>query len=218
MAHFYVTANYEMNTKTTQAAKTAATVCMKIICLFILIWLITFSVKAGALNYYTNPVEKFNLTQGMDTAFKKTDPNLIYTTRDYYFDLTQSTFGNIAIKDFTMLLTFNIGVTMKDEIKQIGFKEADMDFALKQGSSNYAIQEFTKYEHSFIQKENKIVITFYPDKTKTATSSKTSSSSVNIIEKCTFNGVVKKQGVTGLFTFYFSSGSAFEIQFNPGIK
>lgn len=134
--------------------------------------------------------------------------DLIYTTRDFYFDMQPSCpTEQFCHKDFSMILTFDIAVTMQDEIKDIGFKSADMEF-LARGSAKQSFQpmKFTKYEHTFTKEGKKLSITFYPDKgTGTAPQP---------ITKCQFDGYVReKGGAAGNFVFYLSNGSTYSFQF-----
>lgn len=217
MTQIYLNNYWYMITKKMHAVRAFANICMKFICFSILMWLIVSSVKAANIPVYPEVQQE----EVPDTSFNRNDPSLIYTTREYYFDLQPYTYGSMVIKDFSMLITFNIGVTMKDEIKQLGFKEADMDFSIKQGSGGFVSQTFSKYDNTFTRTGNKISITFYPDKPKTASTAKTATASTSkssAVTKCEFTGVVKNAGVTGMFTFYFSSGDPVQIQFNPGLK
>lgn len=207
MAQFYFITFSEMTKKRIRAIEATTRVFIKILCTVILIWLVAFSVKAGI------PVQAE--TPGycsLDTGLKKTDPSLIYKKQDYYFDLQPYSANGIYIKDFLFILTFDVGVTMKQEIRQIAFKNADMSFNLKLGSNSYLQQKFSKYTQTFSDKDKKIFITFLPDKTATASSTKTTTK--NSITKCDFSGVIRNGGAEGTFTFYFASGEKIPVNFN----
>ena len=55
--------------------------------------------------------------------------DLIHTTREFYFDMQDGcpTEG-FCLEDFSMILTFDVGVTMQDEIREADFKDADLSF------------------------------------------------------------------------------------------
>ncbi|MFN0274889.1 MAG: hypothetical protein ACKVPJ_04025 [Chitinophagales bacterium] len=199
-----------MTKRSLRALEAATRVCVKIIFTVILLGLVVFSVKAET------PVRKeFSVLHPIDTGLKKTDPSLIYKKQDYYFDLQPYTANGISIKDFLFILTFDVGVTMKQEIRQIAFRDADMSFSLKFGSSSpYAQQKFSKHTQTFSEKDRKILITFIPDKSSSTNSASKSSATKNSITKCEFSGVVKNNGAEGTFTFYFTNGENIPVLFN----
>ena len=145
-----------------------------------------------------------------DTTFRRTDPSLIYTTREFFFDAPAGTYGDkIFIKDFEMILVFNVGINSRNQIKQIGFKKAILDFNVKGSSSpGFATQKFSKYNSEFSDATSTVKLTFFPDRA--------SKSSVSPeVQKCIFNGTVHDNGVTGDMLVFTPAGDSFHIQFNP---
>lgn len=137
-----------------------------------------------------------------DTSFKKNNPNLLYTTKDFYIEVPNNCYdGNVCVQDFFLILTFNVGINGNNEIKQIGFKDADIEFLSKTASGkSYVKQTFTKYESSSAENGWNVKVVFYPDK---ATS--TSPTPVNKFE---FNGNVKQNHISGTLTFYSAVGQS----------
>jgi hypothetical protein len=171
--------------------------------------LVAFSIKAENTIVY----EK-TLAHTIDTGLIRTDPNLIYTSKEFYFDMQPYSYGNTSIKDFIFILTFHVGVNLKEEIKQIAFKNANMHFALKVGTSAFVTQTFTQYTQTFTDVDRKITITFIPDKPKAATTAKTPTAKTSAITKCVFSGTIKNKGADGVFTFYFSNGDQLPVTFS----
>lgn len=196
--------------KKNQIVSALSFIFLKCVCVIIMLWIIISSVHAHSAHPIWCNSELLMFKHEVDSGLKKTDPNLIYTTREYFFNLQPIDLGNMYVKDFNMMLIFDIGVTMKDEVKQIGFKEATMDFNAKQGGGAFSALKFSKYITDFNTATRKIILTFYPDKPK-------STQTKQPVTKCIFNGIVKKAGVTGLFTFYFPNGETQDVEFNPGL-
>ncbi len=135
-----------------------------------------------------------------DTTFKKDNPKLIYTTRDFYIDLDPDCYStNICLQDFSLILTFNIGMNYSQEVKQIGFKDAELLFSSK-GSTDktYVKQTFKKYESVSLENGWNVKVIFYPDKSTTA--------ATQAVSKFEFNGVVKQNSISGTLTFYSKTG------------
>ena len=135
-----------------------------------------------------------------DTTFKKDNPKLIYTTRDFYIDLDPDCYStNVCLQDFSLILTFNIGMNYSQEVKQIGFKDAELLFASKSPTDKtYINQTFKKYESVSLENGWNVKVIFYPDKPTT--------SAVPAVSKFEFNGVVKQTSISGTLTFYSKSG------------
>ncbi len=136
-----------------------------------------------------------------DTAFKKTNPNLLYTTRDYFISIPDNCYeGDFCLSGFSLILTFNIGVDSKQVVKQIGFHSADLDLASKPSSAKtFVEQDFSQYKPVSSEDGWKIVLSFFPDKTN--------STAKGAITKCVFDGTVGQKGVKGKVIFYTATGS-----------
>ena len=135
-----------------------------------------------------------------DTSFKKDNPRLIYTTRDFYIDLDPDCYStNVCLQDFYLILTFNIGMNSSQEVKQIGFKDAELQFFSKNASEKtFVKQTFKKYESVSLEDGWNVKVIFYPDKPATTTA--------QAVSKFEFNGVVKQNSISGTLTFYSKTG------------
>lgn len=135
-----------------------------------------------------------------DTTFQKTNPNLLYTTKDFYIEVPTNCYnGNVCVKDFFLILTFNVGINGNNEIKQIGFKDADIEFYSKTTTGKtYLKQTFTKYEHVSAENGWNVTVIFYPDKP--------AGSASLAVNKFEFNGNVKQNHISGTLTFHTAQG------------
>ncbi len=135
-----------------------------------------------------------------DTSFKKDNPKLIYTTRDFYIDLDPDCYStNVCLQDFSLILTFNIGMDYSQEVKQIGFKDAELLFSSKGSTEKtFVKQTFKKYESVSLENGWSVKVIFYPDKPATSTA--------QAVSKFEFNGVVKQNSISGTLTFYSKTG------------
>lgn len=142
-----------------------------------------------------------------DTTFKKTNPNLLYTTRDYFISIPDNCYeGDFCLNGFSLILTFNIGIDSKQVVKQIGFHSADLDLASKTSTAKFYVdQEFSQYKPVSSENGWKLNLAFYPDKTTT--------SAKGAITKCVFDGTVGQRSVSGKVIFYTAEGS-FEMMIN----
>jgi hypothetical protein len=105
-----------------------------------------------------------------------------------------------------MLLTFNVGVTEKNELRQISFKKAVLDVSAKDISeTTFAVQNFDQHEFTFNEPAKQISVTFLPDKTALTP----------VIQKCVFDGVIRESGITGELTFFMQSGEPVKVVINP---
>jgi len=136
-----------------------------------------------------------------DTSFKRDNPNLLYTTRDYYIFVPNDCYGgNLCINDFGLVMTFNIGMDSKKQVKQIGFHSADLDLYSKSTSGgNYVMQQFSNYKPVSTQDGWKVNVAFYPDKTNSTVK--------GVVQKCVFDGTVDGSGISGKLTFYTTTGN-----------
>ncbi len=135
-----------------------------------------------------------------DTSFKKDNPKLIYTTRDFYIDLDPDCYStNICLQEFYLIMTFNIGMNYSQEVKQIGFKDAELEFYSKNSTEKtFVKQTFKKYESFSLENGWNVKVIFYPDKPI--------GSSAQAVNKFEFNGVVKQTSISGTLTFYSKTG------------
>ena len=142
-----------------------------------------------------------------DTAFKKKDPNLIYTTRDYFISIPDDCYsGGLCLSEFSLILTFNVGVDLKQNVKQIGFNSADLDFNSKpQAGKSFVTQKFPKYVPVASQDGWAVTITFYPEAS--------ASTPKGVVQKCVFDGVVQQRNIAGKLIFYMAGGT-YEISIN----
>jgi len=133
---------------------------------------------------------------GADTSFKKDNPNLLYTTRDFYINLDPDCYSsNVCLQDFFLVLTFNVGMNSSQQVKQIGFKDAALEFFSKgKTEKTFVKQTFKKYEYVSAEEGWNVKVVFYPDKPANAASP--------TVNKFEFNGVVKQNSISGTLTFY----------------
>ena len=131
-----------------------------------------------------------------DTTFKKDNPQYFYTIRDFYVDVPESCIGNsLCLKEFYLVFTFNVGMNSAQEVKQIGFKDADLEFhSKKPADKSFVKQTFTKYESVSSQNGWVVKVTFFPDKTN--------SSLPASVTRCEFDGKVAAQHMSGNLIFY----------------
>ncbi len=136
-----------------------------------------------------------------DTSFKRTNPNLLYTTRDYYIAIPDDCYtSGLCLNEFSLILRFNIGVDSKQSVKQIGFHSAYLDFNSKAtAAATFITQDFSKYSPISSQDGWKVQITFYPDQKGTAPK--------GVVQKCVFDGLIQQKGVSGKLTFYMAGGT-----------
>ena len=94
-----------------------------------------------------------------------TAEDLIYTSRDFFFHIgTGCPQESVCLDEFQMILTFDIGVTMQDEIKEAAFREADLSFVAKPNSTGtfrpFAVE---RVESDFDAANRSVDLTFYPE-------------------------------------------------------
>jgi len=137
-----------------------------------------------------------------DSTFQKNNPNLLYTTKDFYIEvLTNCYNGNVCVKDFFLILTFNVGINGANEIKQIGFKDADIEFYSKTtAGKTYVKQTFTKYESISAENGWNVKVIFYPDKAPGGLAT--------AVNKFEFSGNVKQNHISGTLTFHSAAGQS----------
>ena len=135
-----------------------------------------------------------------DSTFKKDNPKLLYTTKDFYIEVPTDCYNdNICIQNFFLIMTFNVGVNGNSEIKQIGFKDAKIEFSSKpMAGKTYVKQTFTKYESVSAEDGWNVKVVFFPDKAPGA--------ATPAVNKFEFNGVVKQNRIVGTLTFYTAKG------------
>ncbi len=140
-----------------------------------------------------------------DTTFKRTNPDLLYTTRDFYIDVPTDCYGGqICLKDFFLVVTFNIGMNTSQEVKQIGFRDAGVEFYSKMPAENtFRKQTFGEYSYSSQLDGWKVNIVFTPDKD--------GSSVPPAVKQFVFDGTVAQNQISGMLTFYLKSGEIFNI-------
>lgn len=143
-----------------------------------------------------------------DTTFKKNDPSLYYTTRDFYIDVPADCYeGQVCLQDFALILTFNVGINSRQEVKQIGFKDADLEFKSKSpGEHTYVTQTFDKYRSQSQLDGWKVNVIFDPDKVAGTTAPS--------VKQFVFDGTVSQNHIQGILTFYLKSGEIFKININ----
>jgi hypothetical protein len=167
-----------------------------------------FAAIAIATSSLATPMYAGNNTPtDTDTVFKKTNPNLLYTTRDYFISIPDNCYGDeFCLSGFSLILTFNIGIDSKQVVKQIGFHSADLDLASKPSTGKtFVDQDFSQYKPVSSENGWKLNLAFFPDKT-TATAK-------GAITKCVFDGTVGQKGVSGKVIFYTADGT-FEMTIN----
>jgi len=100
---------------------------------------------------------------GADTSFKKDNPNLLYTTRDFYINLDPDCYSsNVCLQDFFLVLTFNVGMNSSQQVKQIGFKDAALEFFSKgKTEKTFVKQTFKKYEYVSADSSNVCLQDFF---------------------------------------------------------
>ena len=63
--------------------------------------------------------QSFASENSADTTFKKDNPNLLYTTKDFYIEVPTDCYNdNLCIQNFFLILTFNVGINGNNEIKR----------------------------------------------------------------------------------------------------
>lgn len=136
-----------------------------------------------------------------DSTFLRNNPNLLYTTKDFYIEVTPNCYnGNVCVKDFFLILTFNVGINGANEIKQIGFKDADIEFYSKPAAGKtYVKQTFSKYESVSAENGWNVKVIFYPDKIAGAATA---------VNKFEFSGTVKQSHISGTLTFHSAAGQS----------
>ncbi|HNJ88994.1 MAG TPA: hypothetical protein PLT99_05920 [Chitinophagales bacterium] len=134
-----------------------------------------------------------------DTSFQRTNPKLLYTTRDYFVNIPDNCMSDeLCVKDFSFILTFNVGINTAQEIKQIGFKEADLDFMGKTAAAQtYKPHTFTKYTSSSTNNGYSFTIDFIPDKAE---------GKMPVIEKFVFSGTITSGNLSGIMRFQTKNG------------
>lgn len=162
--------------------------------------LITTTLLSFQTTFAVNP-------EPQDTTFKKNNPKYFYTIRDYYVDVPTSCIGKLCLKDVYLVFTFNIAMNGSQEVKQIGFKEADLEFQSKKlADKTFVKQTFTKYESISSQNGWAVKVTFFPDKTN--------SSLPPSVIRCEFDGTVTANNVSGNLIFYSTQGELSRIVIN----
>ncbi len=144
--------------------------------------------------------QSFASENSADTTFKKDNPNLLYTTKDFYIEVPTDCYNdNLCIQNFFLILTFNVGINGNNEIKQIGFKDADIEFNSKPATGKtYIKQTFSKYESVSAENGWNVKVVFFPDKP--------AGNYAAFVTKFEFNGSIKQNHIVGTLTFYTAKG------------
>lgn len=135
---------------------------------------------------------------------------LIHTTREYYFDVPDAQYSDaLYISDFSMILVFNIGVTMQNELKEIHFKSGSLSLNEKPSPGGQAMmQRFGKCSAS-IDQGSRLKLEFFPD-------TENGKSGSGGLSRCTFEGTLQDGNISGVLTLFLRSGEPVHIQVNPG--
>jgi len=140
---------------------------------------------------------------------KEETPDLIYTTRQYYFDVQSGCLNNeLCLDKVQFIITMDVGVTMQDEVKQAAFRSAKLKY-LASGTQNgkWVIVDCNEYEHVYDSANKSVIINFEPGYSDNAT--------VHPVSKCKFSGKLKeKGGMEGLLNFTLPSQKNIQVRFN----
>lgn len=141
-----------------------------------------------------------------DTTFKKDNPKLLYTTRDYYIEVPANCYGDaVCVQEFSLIMTFNVGINSSNEIKQIGFKNAVLEFKGKSiAGQTYKPHTFSKYSAVSSNNGYSVKVDFIPDKANGMTP---------VLEKFVFTGNVTNNHISGVLQFHTKTSVA-EVMLN----
>ncbi len=149
-----------------------------------------------------------NVFTGPDTTLKYYK-DVIYTHRDFYFDVLPDCWDGIGcIDNFKLIITYNIAVTDNDIIKDADFSSGLLEFNSKRDKSGQLLKQYFKISEKVFNREGyKTQITFVPDLSKYGKSKP-------VFSKCIFKGYLKpKGGCAGTFYFYTPSGESIQVAF-----
>lgn len=135
--------------------------------------------------------------------------DLIYTTRQYYFDISDGCLSDeLCVSSVSLIITMDVGVTMKDEVKKAAFRKAELNFLGASGpSGQWQKVECPEYAHKYDSGTMKVEIRFAPDYASEVAS--------RPVTACVFNGIVReKGGIAGQLSFTLPSGRNELIRFN----
>ncbi|MEZ5013370.1 MAG: hypothetical protein R2794_03700 [Chitinophagales bacterium] len=137
-----------------------------------------------------------------DTSFKRSDPSLLYTTREYFIDISDDCYGNVVcIQDMFMLVRFNVGIDRSQTIHQIGFKNVDLSFEAKAPmATSYTKYATTKCTSKSTQNGWNVFLEMYPGQAG------------SLVQKCTFDAKVEQHHISGILTFYMQDGTTSVIR------
>jgi len=157
------------------------------------------SIIAGATLTMSLFLSTSLFANGADTVFAKTNPNLLYTTRDFYIEIPANCYSeSLCIQDFFLIMTFNIGIDAKQVVQQAGFEGADLECSLKpEKATTFRKHTFTKYQSSVTDNGFGVIVEFTPDKINGAAPS---------ITKFVFTGKMHGDSLKGMLAFHTASG------------
>jgi len=134
-----------------------------------------------------------------DTVFRKDNPNLLYTTKDYYIELPNDCYSDIVcLQDFFLIMTFNVGIDGSNTIKQAGYKDADMECNAKApAGTTYKAYSFKETKHTITDDGYGVQVEFAPEKKEGAPP---------YLQKFEFTGKMQNGRLKGMLTFTTPKG------------
>ena len=134
-----------------------------------------------------------------DTAFQKTNPNLLYTTKDFYIELPANCYGDaICVQDFFLIMTFDVGIDGTNTIRQAQYKNAEMECSAKTAAgTTYKKYDFKESKTTITDNGYGVVVEFLPV---------TTTGWQPYLQKFTFSGKMQGESLTGMLSFHTPKG------------
>lgn len=134
-----------------------------------------------------------------DTTFRKDNPNLLYTTKDFYIEIPTNCYSEVVcVEEFFLILTFNVGIDGSNTIRQAGYKDGDMECNAKApAATTYRAYSFKETKHVITDNGYGVQVEFAPQKTDGAPP---------YLQKFEFTGKMQNGALKGMLTFTTPKG------------
>ena len=135
----------------------------------------------------------------VDTTFDRSNPKLLYTTREFYVDVPAGCYSNqLCLQDFFMIVQFNVGIDAGNVVRQAGFRTAELECMAKTIKGT-TYQKFTITEFTSTITDNGFGVIFegVPD----ATAAKSGA-----LQKFSFTGRMNGNSLSGVLQFHTPGG------------
>jgi len=134
-----------------------------------------------------------------DTTFQKTNPNLLYTTKDFYIELPNDCYGDVVcVQDFFLIMTFDVGIDGTNTIRQAQYKDADMECSAKAtAGTTFKKYDFKESKSTITDNGYGVVVEFLPV---------TTAGAPPYLQKFTFTGKMQNGSLKGMLSFHTPKG------------